>query len=324
MARRIYVGTIGQGVMRSVDGGETFSRAMNGMFVECHVRALAVHPRDHRVLYLGCELGLFRSMSGADDWQRFESPASGKQIWSILIHPRRPETIVIGACPSQIFVSRDAGKSWREAATDIRPDCPRIMHTRVTTLKADPDNDDVIWAGVEIDGIHRSDDGGRSFQRMPSTGLLSQDIHDLLFVRHGGQRSLLAATNADLHRSIDDGRTWEPLAMKRLAPWQYCRALGQPVGQENVALLGFGNGPPGSEGSIARSDDGGATWKVAAFPDFANSTIWNFATHRGEPKVVYANSISGQLYRSNDASASWSKFPREFGEIRALAWTPAQ
>src|SRR5687767_8984804 len=208
MAHRIYVGTIGQGVMRSIDGGETFSRAMDGMFAECHVRALAVHPHDDRVLYLGCELGLFKSQNGADDWQRVESPANDKQIWSILIHPRRPETIVVGACPSRIFVSHDAGKSWREAATDIRPDCPRIMHTRVTTLKADPDNDEAIWAGVEIDGIHRSDDGGRSFRRTSGTGLLSQDIHDLLFLRHAGQRALLAATNADLHRSTDDGRTW--------------------------------------------------------------------------------------------------------------------
>jgi hypothetical protein len=324
MSHRIYIGAIGQGVMRSIDGGETFGRAMDGMFVECHVRALALHPHDDRVLYLGCELGLFRSDSGADGWQRVESPANDKQIWSILIHPRRPETIIVGACPSRIFVSHDAGKSWREAATDIRRDCPRIMHTRVTSLKADPDDDEVIWAGVEIDGIHRSDDGGRSFRRWPASGLLSQDIHDILVLRHGGQRTVLVATNADLHRSTDDGRSWQPLEMKRLAPWQYCRALGQPVGQPSVALLGFGNGPPGSEGSIAVSHDGGSTWQRAAFPGIANSTVWNFATHPAEQSVVYATSISGQLYRSNDAGASWNKLPREFGEVRALAWSPGR
>ena len=42
MAHHIYVGTIGEGVMRSVDGGETFGRAMDGMFVECDVRALVI------------------------------------------------------------------------------------------------------------------------------------------------------------------------------------------------------------------------------------------------------------------------------------------
>jgi hypothetical protein len=38
--------------------------------------------------------------------------------------------------------------------------------------------------------------------------------------------------------------------------------------------------------------------------------------------LLYASSVSGELYRSTDAGASWEKLPREFGEIRALAWTP--
>jgi len=67
---RLYVGTIGEGLWRSLDGGVNFTRASDGMFVECHVRALAVHPRNQRVLYLGSEQGLFRSDDGADNWRR--------------------------------------------------------------------------------------------------------------------------------------------------------------------------------------------------------------------------------------------------------------
>jgi hypothetical protein len=50
--------------------------------------------------------------------------------------------------------------------------------------------------------------------------------------------------------------------------------------------------------------------------------MWNFAVHAADPNLVYANSVSGQVYRSVDGGASWLKLPREFGEIRALAWTP--
>src|SRR5436189_296700 len=63
-AHRLYVGTIGEGLWRSTDGGATFVRACDGMFVECHVRALAAHPRDPRTLYLGSEQGLYRSTDG--------------------------------------------------------------------------------------------------------------------------------------------------------------------------------------------------------------------------------------------------------------------
>lgn len=41
---RLYVGTIGEGIFRSLDAGASFQRACNGMFVECHVRALAWTP----------------------------------------------------------------------------------------------------------------------------------------------------------------------------------------------------------------------------------------------------------------------------------------
>src|SRR5881394_1094414 len=111
---RLYVGTIGEGLWRSSDGGETFVRACDGMFVECHVRALAVHPANDRILYLGTEQGLFRSDDGADNWVRVESPLNGLQIWSLLLLPSSPEVILAGTCPSRLFRSEDAGRTWSE------------------------------------------------------------------------------------------------------------------------------------------------------------------------------------------------------------------
>src|SRR5262249_24567768 len=131
-AHRLYVGTIGEGLFRSVDGGATFTRACNNMFVECHVRALAIHPRDDKLLYLGTEEGLFRSRDGAESWARVPSPLDGKQIWSILLSPQRPERMLVGTCPARIYSSDDAGQTWMEGQASVQQECPRIMHTRVT------------------------------------------------------------------------------------------------------------------------------------------------------------------------------------------------
>src|SRR6516162_1956852 len=135
---RLYVGTIGEGLFRSTDGGQTFARACDGMFVECHVRALAVHPREDRTLYLGCELGLFGSTDGADNWARVESPLNGQQIWSVLLLPSDPDVILVGTCPARLFRSADGGRSWGEGEATIEQHCPRIMNTRVTALAEDP------------------------------------------------------------------------------------------------------------------------------------------------------------------------------------------
>ncbi len=317
---RVYVGTIGQGVFRSLDGGLNFSRAMDGMFVECHVRALAVHPHDPRVLFLGSEQGLYRSDDGADNWRRVDSPLDDKQIWSILVHPTDPNLIVVGTCPARLYRSTDGGKTWSEGRATARQDCPRIIHTRVTCVKADISDKNTLWAGVEIDGLHRSRDAGLTWEPV-GQGLSSRDIHDVLFVPNSGSVTMLAATNNDLNRSTDGGFHWQPTAIKDQLPWSYCRALAQPIGHPQTVLLGHGNGPPGNAGVVGISKDGGQSWRTTTMSVPPNSTIWNFAMHAADPHMIYASSISGQLYRSIDQGETWEKCAREFGEIRALAWT---
>ncbi len=322
MSHRVYVGTVGEGMFRSVDGGRTFRRACEGMFVECHVRALAVHPREPATLYLGSEQGLFVSTDGADTWTRLPAPLDGLQVWSLWVSPLYPERLVVGTCPSHIFRSDDAGRTWQEADAPLTRECPRILHTRVTCLTGDPADADVLWAGVEIDGVYRSQDAGRTW-RPVGTGLSSRDIHALVAVPGpGASRRLLAATNNDLNLSTDGGETWKPLDVGKSLPWSYCRGMAQLPGRPEVVLLGNGDGPPGSAGVVARSFDGGQHWEAARMPGQANSTIWTFAVHSSAPERVYAASVSGEVYRSEDGGGHWDKLPREFGEVRALAWAP--
>jgi photosystem II stability/assembly factor-like uncharacterized protein len=316
---RLYVGTIGEGLWRSLDGGATFKRTCDGMFVECHIRAIAVHPGNDNNLYLGTEQGLYRSDDGADNWRRVESPLNGLQIWSILLLPTAPEVILVGTCPSRIFRSPDGGRTWSEADVRIRPDCPRIIHTRVTSLCAHPTNPQKVWAGVEIDGVYRSRDGGQSWQAV-GKGLSSQDIHALTFVP--GSNRLIATTNNDVNVSLDEGDTWQPLRLPQALSSPYFRGLAQHGGNPDILLLGNGDAPPGTTGFVSRSLDGGTTWQPAQMPGRSNSTMWNFAAHPDDPDLVYASSVSGQVYCSTEGGASWTKLAREFGEIRALAWTP--
>src|SRR5262249_27529663 len=163
---------------------------------------------DPRVLFLGSESGLYRSDDGAGNWRRVESPANGSQVWSVLLSPHDPDTILVGTCPSRLLRS-GGGATWSEPAADIRQECPRILHARAQARAAAPTDADTFWAGVEIDGLRRSRDGGRTWQRV-GTGLSSQDIHGIVIVpRDGRPHRLLASTNNDLNLSDDGGETWQ-------------------------------------------------------------------------------------------------------------------
>lgn len=314
----LFVGAVGEGVWRSTDGGVQWSRASKGMFVECDVRALTVDPRRPRVLYAGTNEGVYRSENAGDDWVRLAGPLDQLITWSLLVLPQQPDTILAGMRPARIFRSIDAGLHW--AAVDAHPaqECPGIRFNRVTTLLADPLECNRLWAGVEIDGVWTSVDGGASFLRV-GQGLSSADIHGLAVVPRAGGRVLLAATNNDLNISRDDGLTWEPQSVGKQFGHSYCRGLKQRPDRPETLFLGNGDGPPGSIGAAWRSLDGGESWHKLSLPNEPNSTIWDFAFHPLRPDCTYAYSVSGEVYHSSDGGESWRKLPREFGEIRSLA-----
>jgi photosystem II stability/assembly factor-like uncharacterized protein len=191
---------------------------------------------------------------------------------------------------------------------------------RVTCILVDP-VDGAIFAGIEIHGVRRSLDDGTTWDVL-GEGLSSQDIHGLAAVWNDGKRALIATTNNDVNRSEDDGETWTPLEVKNVLPWPYCRACAVSPDDKRAVWIGAGNGPPGNAGALYRTRDVGASWERMALPQVTNSTVWNFAFNVADPKRAYVSSISGQLFRSLDRGESWSKLPMEFGEVRALAWTP--
>jgi photosystem II stability/assembly factor-like uncharacterized protein len=320
----LFAGTVGESVWRSRDGGETFARVSAGMFLEADVRALALHPHDPHTLYAGTNAGLYRTSDDGDHWQRLPGPfdpgqgwPAGIVLWSLLIPPQRPDTLFVGACPSALYRSEDAGASWQKLAIALTPECGPLLYSRVTCLVADPREEKTVWAGVEIDGVWRSQDGGEHWQRL-SEGLSSQDIHALAIVP-GQPRTLLAATNNDLNLSQDEGATWQPQHVQARFPHAYCRGLQIRLDDPQTVFLGNGNGPPGTSGTLQVSGDGGRTWRAAALPTPPNSTIWTFAANAATPGLLFCASVNGYLYRSEDGGATWAKCPHEFGEVRSLA-----
>ena len=161
----ILVGTVGQGVMRSSDSGETWRRVglRQGLHSDALVRALVNDPRRPEIAYAGSDKGLYRSDDAGETWRQIDSPLSRYTIWALAIDPQEPDVMFAGTgTPTSpgLFRSTDGGVRWEQRPVEIAEDCPAVGIPRVTGIAVDPVNGHNIWMGIEVDGVRRSTDGG--------------------------------------------------------------------------------------------------------------------------------------------------------------------
>ncbi|VCU71941.1 Xyloglucanase precursor [Pigmentiphaga humi] len=325
MSRRIeaYVGTAGHSAWFSDDQGATWihPNSHSGMYLEARVWAFSSHPDRPELLWAGTDMGVFKWDERTTRWTHVPSPI--EDAWALCQQPDDPDVIYAGGRPAGLYRSQDGGASWETLSVPGLADFSPINRgpTRVTQILVDPMDNDVLWASIEIGGIFRSADRGKTWTSQVE-GLVSLDVHGIAVIRRPGGRLLLATTNQGLHRSEDEGAHWtfQPLD----SPWQYTRAVVPRADTDRIVFLTNGNGPPGTTGRLLRSVDYGDTWQELPLPGRLNSTVWCVATHPHDPMLLLVCTNLGQIFRSRDGGDSWERLPHEFGEVRALHWRWAE
>ena len=320
--QQIYAGTAGHSVWFSDDLGLNWAHpnSHSGMYLETRVWDMTTHPALPQYLYAGADDGVYRWDEETARWTKLPAPMT--DVWAISQDPDNPKRLLAGTRPAGLFASEDGGETWSELPVPGISLFSEINMgpTRVTRILFDPVDKDVVWAAIEIGGIYRSDDRGATWKAV-SEGLVSADVHGVaVTLDKSGQKRVLVATNKGLNISVDEGQTW---AFQQLdSPWQYTRGVTAMPGNLSIVFLANGNGPPGDSGRLLRSEDGGDTWVDVGLPGPLNSTVWAVSLHPSEPKLVFAFTNLGQIFRSEDAGVTWRRLPHEFGELRSFHWRP--
>ena len=325
-----YAASVGHSVWFSHDLGETWNRAFTptgGIYNESRAWCVATHPARPGDVLAGTDLGVYRWTVAADRWEHLPSPMDGLHILQIARSPHDPDIIFAGTRPAQVWRSADGGRTWHRCDMANGVECEFINTPRVTSVHFDPRDPGTIWVTVEIDGIFVSRDGGETWQKCIE-GLKSPDTHNLVFFDDdegpsgSGGRTILCSTEEGLHRSRDEGRSWQWIEVPD-APWPYFRCIAKRADDSGVMFLSVGDKPSGERGMLFRSRDRGETWAVVDLPEPPNTTIWWIATNPADPDLIFFCTIFGQIFRSTDGGESWRKMRRELGELRMIAWQPA-
>lgn len=188
--QRLFVGIELGGVMRSLDGGETWEDRKRGGQPDAHT--LGTHPQAPGRVYEAAGGGYAESLDGGATWHRYDAGLRHSYLWGLAIDPGNPETVIVSAAtgPRQAHdrsaawatVYRRTGQGpWQEVRTGLR----EPKGTRVYELGANPAEPGVFYAATRDGELFRSPDAGLSWEYqdvMWPSQYQNRELHGLAIV----------------------------------------------------------------------------------------------------------------------------------------------
>ncbi|NDD63156.1 MAG: hypothetical protein EBZ36_04125 [Acidobacteria bacterium] len=190
----VYVASASGGLWKTVNGGVTW-RPIFERQGTISLGDIAIDPGNPEVIWAGTGEGnprnsvsfgdgIYRSRDGGQSWEHLGLRET-RFITRILIHPRNPDVVFVGAlghvfgpnAERGVFVTYDGGRTWQKtlyldpehgvADLDIDPVNPNIVYAAMWRFERKPWN---FVSGSEKGGIYKSIDGGRTWKKL-SQGL---------------------------------------------------------------------------------------------------------------------------------------------------------
>ena len=302
-----------RGIYRSEDGGETWEKIL---FVSKDAGGcdLILDPVNPRIIYASTwrvrrtpyslESGgegsdLWKSTDSGDSWIKLSEnegmPAGPLGIIGLSLSAANHKKIyaMVEAKQGGLFVSEDAGETWRRVNDD------RSLRQRAwyyTRVYADPADEDIVY--VLNVGFHKSTDGGRTFERI---GTPHGDHHDL-WIDPMDSQNMIIADDGGAQVSHDGGESWSTMMNQPTAQFYRVitddhfpyRIYGAQQDNSTVRIDSRSFGYGGITEDNWESTAGGESGWIAPDPD--------------NNEIVYGGSYGGYLVRYN----------HETGEVRRV------
>jgi photosystem II stability/assembly factor-like uncharacterized protein len=333
----IYAATILGGILKSVDGGNTWEarNALDGLEPQYHpeVTSLAMNPGNTAILLEGVRrAGVFKSENSADSWTYSSQGFSGGVCTALAIDPFAPQKIFTSR-ELEIVRTTDGGMTWEVA-----------QRAQANSIVIDPNDTNVIFGGAGTSFLTglvlKSTDAGASWLVSTATKgevlSIALDPSDSQRVYAGYWRS--GQEPGGIVRSLDSGVSWEEISLGNLgvtavvvdsnstglvyactdngiyksndfgSNWQYVALAGKlvrtvAVHPYNSDILWAGTAHEG----IYKSLDRGDTWSVLMGP-FRNLTVSTIVFDRLNHNQIFVGTFGSGVYRSEDGGQSWYDF----------------
>lgn len=319
---RLYAAT-GDAVARldETDGAWTVELSLRGSGAQC----LAVDPTDPDVAFAGLREGsVQRTGDGAVSWADCSLPTTG--VFSLAVSAA-DGAVYAGTEPSALYRSDDGGKTWREleGLLDLpsRPTWsfpPRPWTSHVRWIAPSPHDADLLLVGIELGGLMRSTDGGRTWQdHRPGA---QRDVHSLAWHPSVEGRAYEAGGGGAAW-SEDAGETWTPAdaGRDRHYTWSVAVDPDDPerwyVSASTGPFAAHGGSDP--QARIFRRQDG--EWRTLGGGLPEPIPAMPYAVVAADRRL-FAGLADGQIWESGDRGDTWEPCALDgdaLSELHALA-----
>lgn len=198
-----------RGVVKTTDGGVTWSQKNQGFPNYNYPRTIAVAPTTPNTVYAGLHDvysgappgGVYRSTDGAETWSYLG--LEDEAVYTILVHPTNPNLLYVGGWHG-LFISYDGGDHW----TERHPDLPIY----VSAIAMDPRDPSTMYVGTWDDGIYKSVDLGETWFILDEDGSPSRHLATFqLTVDPAWPYPIYVAAAQGVYGSLDGGASWRNL-----------------------------------------------------------------------------------------------------------------
>jgi len=256
--KAVYAGTEQNGVIYSLDGGDSWEPAQG--LTSGRVPAVAVDPKDKCTIYATRGNQVFKTSNCSRDWTAVYFDPRSITFTSIVVDWFNPNVLYAGTSDGDIVKSENAGATWRVAH--------RIDGYKINMIAMDPRDSRIVYAATDRAGLLKTSDGGATWSqiRKELQEFESAQRANIVLPDPSVANRVYTVSKYGILQSDDGGATW--------------KALKLPTPSGTVDMKAFAVNPKDSRELVYATDkaviwstDGGQTWTPKKLPTSRGASI---------------------------------------------------